>query len=112
MLDTKRLWEEDGLKGRFWLSVLFWGLTLFLVIRYAHWILAGFATLFLLTGLLLLAGGLYLRQLWKKARRELEQMAAAAEAFTPPSPRSSAEAEAWEGPVIHIEAETLDPPHK
>lgn len=95
------------MKSRIWISALFWGLTLFLLIRYAHWILAGFAVLFLLGTAILLAAGLYFRHLWKRAQRKLE--AVAHESFRQSSGYSPLNPEADTGPVIHIHAETVYP---
>ncbi|PIQ28700.1 hypothetical protein COW36_11965 [bacterium (Candidatus Blackallbacteria) CG17_big_fil_post_rev_8_21_14_2_50_48_46] len=96
------------MKWRFWLTVLLWTAILILAIRYAHLILMGFAGLFLLGALGLTAAYFYLRHLWKKTEKQLKQMAQETEnAFATPQEAPVTETLFSEGPVIHIQAETV-----
>ena len=96
------------MKLRNLLEVLFWFAVIALAIRYAHWILAGFAGLFLVAGIAVLVGYFYLRRLVKKTQKQFEAMAAeAAEIETAmQTPKQTSDITA-DGPIIHIHAETV-----
>lgn len=96
------------MKLRNLLEILFWFAVIALAIRYAHWILAGFASLFVLGSVAVLVGYFYLRHLWKKTEKKLAEMAAETaeieSAMQMPKQTSHMTAE---GPIIHIQAETV-----
>jgi hypothetical protein len=90
------------------LDIVFWLAVVFLAIRYAHWILAGFASLFLVATVFVLAGYVYLRHLWKKTEKRMADLAAETAEMESAMhiPKQSDHITA-DGPIIHIQAETI-----
>ena len=91
---------------RFLVSLIFWFLAVLLLARYAHLILTALTGLLLTVLLVAAVGYVWFRHWLKKTQQRLDTLAAEAEQRAArlrpePSPRG-------EGPIIHIEAETVE----